>query len=122
MELAGRVSGKAVLFPHAGGADLSTIGELEHAGADVSAVEVYVTTPVPPALDPVDAAIFGSPSAVEGWFRSRSLDDVVVAAIGATTNEALAHRGRPADLVPNRPDYGSLLEMLSATMRERSTV
>jgi uroporphyrinogen-III synthase len=95
---------------------------LEKAAAGMSTWEVYATKPVPPALDPVDAAAFGSPSAVEGWFQARGLQEIVVAAIGGTTGAALYQRGHHADVVPERPDYAELLERLCTRMRARNQV
>lgn len=119
VSLAGRVAGRYVHFPHGRGANLSNVNALQDAGAMVSTLEVYATTPVPPNSEPVDAAAFGSPSAVEGWFKSRDLEGIVVAAIGGSTSAALADRGHPADIVPDRPDYVELLELLSIRMKER---
>lgn len=111
-----------VCFPHGRGADVSTALALEEAGAAVSTWEVYATEPIPPALDPVDAVAFGSPSAVEGWSRSRDFAGVALGAIGATTGSALSDRGHPADVVADRPDYGALLERISSRLRVRNGV
>jgi len=119
-ELSSLVEDKTVCFPHGRGSDLSKVSMLEKAAASMSTWEVYATKPVPPALDPVDAAAFGSPSAVEGWFQARGLQEIVVAAIGGTTGAALYERGHHADVVPERPDYAELLERLCTRMRERN--
>lgn len=116
------VENAAVCFPHGSGADLSTVKQLEQVGGSVSTWEVYATKPVPPALDPVDAVAFGSPSAVAGWSLSRGFAGVVVGAIGETTGAALSDRGHPADVVADRPDYAELLERLSASVRDRNKV
>lgn len=111
-----------VCFPHGRVADLSQLKPLEQVARAVSTWEVYATEPLPPALDPVDAAVFGSPSAVEGWSRSRGFEGVAIGAIGATTGAALSDRGHPADVVAARPDYADLLGRLSTILRDRSKV
>lgn len=116
------VKNATVCFPHGRGADLSKVQVLEEAAGTVSTWEVYATEPIPPALDPVDAVAFGSPSAVDGWSRSRGFAGVAVGAIGETTATALSDRGHPADVVADRPDYAELLERLSASVRDRSKV
>ncbi|CAN5792206.1 hypothetical protein BH23ACT4_BH23ACT4_03170 [soil metagenome] len=118
-EVAALVEQATVCFPHGRGADLSQLRVLEEVARTVSTWEVYATESIPPALDPVDAVAFGSPSAVEGWLRSRGLEDVVVGAIGETTGEALAELGHPPDVVADRPEYSELLERLSARVRDR---
>jgi len=110
--LAPHVAGRTVLLPHAAGSDPDTVAGLEAAGAKVTAVPIYEAQPVAPAHDQVDAALFGSPSAIDGWCRSRSLDDLVVAVIGATTEHALVGRGRAADVVAPRPDFDSLADAI----------
>lgn len=116
------VSGKRVLFPHASGADPSTIERLENAGAQVTAMVVYHTHPVSPPGDPVDAVIFGSPSAVTGWCQARSLEGLALAVIGETTGAALLDRGHHAHVTPPRPDFELLAALLADHLRERSSV
>jgi len=112
MRLAPQVPGRSVLFPHAAASDPGTITGFEAAGARVTAIPVYEARPVAPALDAVDAALFGSPSAIEGWCLSRSLDELLVAVIGATTEDALARRGHAADVVATRPDFDALADAI----------
>ncbi len=114
------LSGKRVAFPHAHGADPATNAGLQAAGADVMAESVYETTPIAPGDDHVDAVIFGSPSAVEGWSRSRRLDRLVVAAMGATTATALIDRGHPPHVIPDRPSVENLVTALTHYLRERT--
>lgn len=121
-ELVGQVAGKSVFFPHASGADRSTLDRLGEAGAEVAASPVYETRPLGPGADPVDAAIFGSPSAVSGWCRSRTLGDLVLAVIGETTRAALVEQGHHPDVVPPRPDFELLISLLAAHLAERSPV
>ena len=118
--LAPMVAGRSVVFPHAAGTDLSTIESLEKAGARVTAIQVYETRPIAPGLDPVEVVIFGSPSAITGWCRSRGLDDLVLAVIGETTGQALIEHGYEAHVIPDRPDYETLVTVLEYYLRERS--
>ncbi|MEE9298967.1 MAG: uroporphyrinogen-III synthase [Acidimicrobiia bacterium] len=118
--LTSMVVGRSVVFPHAVGADLSTIESLEKAGARVMAIPVYETRPIAPGLDLVDVVIFGSPSVITGWCRSRELDDLVLAVIGETTERALAENGYQAHVIPDRPDYEALVTALDGYLRERS--
>ncbi len=112
-ELITLVENATVCFPHGRGADLSKMALLDEPARAVSTWEIYATNPIPPALDLVDAVAFGSPSAVEGWSRSRSFAEVVVGAIGETTGEAVSDRGHHPDVVAGRPDYSELLERLA---------
>jgi len=121
-ELASLVKNATLCFPHGRGADLSKVRVLEEGAGTVSTWEVYSTEPIPPALDPVDAVAFGSPSAVDGWTRSRDFTGVAVGAIGETTDAALSGRGHSVDVVADRPDYAELLERLSASVRDKSKV
>ena len=114
------MAGRSVVFLHAAGADPSTITSLERAGARVVAIPVYETHPMAPSLDPVDAVIFGSPSAVTGWSMSRTMDGLVLAAMGKTTEQALFERGFEADVMPGNPDFAELVTALDDHMRARS--
>lgn len=114
------VGGRLVLFPHAVEADMSAVTRLEASGATVDTRPVYDVRPVPPGDDAADAVAFGSPSAVTGWCLTRSLDDVVVGAIGATTARALGDMGREPDLLPARPDFEQLIALMADYLRDRS--
>ena len=116
------LSGRRVLFPHASGADSSTVESLQEGGAEVTALVVYETRPVAPPEGSVDAAIFGSPSALTGWCLSRSLDQIVLAVIGETTGAALSDRGYEPDVTSPRPDFALLAALLADHFRERSSV
>jgi len=117
-----RIQHRKVVFPHAMGANPETVTELARAGAQVIALPVYETRPLAPARDLVDAVLFGSPSSVEGWTRSRSLHDLVVAAIGGTSADAVARHGAEAHVVATRPDFDLLVSELGRYLRERSPV
>jgi uroporphyrinogen-III synthase len=116
------VAGKSVFLPHAAGADRSTVDLLRRAGATVRAQVVYEIRPIAPGDDPVDSVVFGSASAVTGWFLSRDLEGLVVGVIGDTTAAALADHGWSFDVMPPRPSYGGLVRQLAEHLRDRSTV
>lgn len=118
--VAGRVAGTSIFFPHASEADLTPVTSLEALGAEVTSVAVYETRSVAPGPEPVDAALFGSPSAVTGWGMSRSFDQVVLAAMGETTGNALAELGHPPDVVPSRPDFDLLIALVAHHLSGRS--
>lgn len=92
--LAGRLRGKRVVIPHGARANTGRFLRLIEAGADVRTVAVYETVSVPPGPRAVDGAVFGAPSAVEGWTASRSIDGLeIIGAIGEVTAAALRRRG-----------------------------
>lgn len=116
------VAGRSIFFPHASRSDPTIASALRGAGATVDTAVVYEITPLAPGADPVDAVLFGSPSAVTGWFLSRNLDDLVVGAIGDTTAAAVARHGRQPDVVPSRPSFDLLARLVARQLRERSSV
>ena len=120
--LAPRARGQSVVFPHASGANPRTRLYLERAGAIVNSLTVYQTLPLAPGPDEVDVVIVGSPSAIDGWCRSRTFNDILVAAIGETTRDALAGRGRPADVVATDPGFDSLARVIVAHLEVRTVL
>lgn len=118
--LAPMVVGRSVVYCHGSETDPAVMEALAGSAAVVTALAVYRTRPVAPGPDQVDAAVFGSPSAVAGWCMSRDLEGVVLAAIGPTTGQALEERGRPPQLVSPRPDYDTLIDLLAEYMSARS--
>lgn len=120
--LDGLVRGRSVFFPHASGADPATASALGKGGATVHSVVVYETRSIPPKDDPVDAAMFGSPSAVRGWLQSRSLEGLVIGAIGTTTSSALKEHGHPPDVMPRQPSFSRLSQLMAEKLGERSSV
>lgn len=115
--VAGDVRGRRIAFPHGRAADGDRAERLRRAGAEVEAAVVYDTIPVPPGPDPVDVAVFGSPSAVEGWIQSRTFAELsAVAAIGATTRAALADHGISDPVMGERPTIPSLVAALVSRM------
>lgn len=114
------VGGRRIVFPHARGSDLDRLDTLESRGARVDRFPVYEASPTAPGPDPVDAAVFASPSAVEGWLISRSLNELrVVGAIGATTAEAISQAGGDADAVADVPSAEVLVEALLAALERK---
>jgi uroporphyrinogen-III synthase len=116
-ELAPYVRGQRVLFPRPAEGRPETVAGLLAAGAELSAVEAYRTVPASPQeIAPlrtwledgeVDAVAFASPSAVQAitaalGSRAPLLGEVVLAAIGPTTAEALRAAGLTAGVVPAR--------------------
>jgi uroporphyrinogen-III synthase len=114
-------AGARIAFPRADGADPTTVRRLTAAGWEVVDGVAYRTVPVPPADDPVDAVAFASPSAIVGWCEARSLDDLVVAAIGPTTRAALVARGRDPDVVADSPSHTRLAAALARRLSGRIT-
>jgi uroporphyrinogen-III synthase len=110
-----------IVVPHAAGTDPGVLTRLAAEGWDVVEGIAYRTEPVAPADDPVDAVAFASPSAVEGWCSARTLDGLVVGAIGPTTAAALAERGRPPDVVAERPAHSSLAAALVGSLHGKIT-
>jgi hydroxymethylbilane synthase len=110
--LRGRVSGQTVVFPHAAGAGPETAEMLRSEGAEVVAAAAYETLSIAPAVDPVDAVILASPSAVAGWMMSRDLAGMVIAAMGRATAQAVRDCGFEPDVVPNVPGAGAIVSAL----------
>lgn len=116
------IAGRSVFVPHAAAADLSRLDILESAGAVVDTMAIYDVRPMAPGGDPVEAVAFGSPTAVEGWLSGRTLDGLVVGAIGETTKAALTDHEIAADFVPEEPSFDHLISLIAAGLRDRSTV
>lgn len=107
------VEGLRIVFPHARSADPKTDAELERMGAKVYAATAYDTIPIAPNDDKVDAAIFGSPSAIDGWLLRRHLDGLVIGAMGPTTASALRVRGVEDPVQPDSPGFDALVAALA---------
>lgn len=107
------VTGLRIVFPHARSADPGTDAELERMGASVFAATAYDTIPIAPNDDKVDAAIFGSPSAIDGWLLRRHLDGLVIGAMGPTTASALRVRGVEDPVLPDTPGFDALVAALA---------
>lgn len=113
------VAGRRIVFPGARSADPARVRRLREAGAAVEPFTVYETVPIAPADDRVDAAVFGSPSAVRGWILSRTLEEVSpVAAMGETTAAELRRAAREPDIVPSWPSVEAIVDGLVAIMEK----
>ena len=112
---AGHIEGRYVMIAHAEGSDPTAMARLREIAPDLEEHPVYRTVPVAPGADRVDAVAFASPSAVKGWGLSRSFDDLVVGAIGATTAAAVA-RYREADVIAERPSHLNLAQAIASFM------
>lgn len=107
------VEGLTIVFPHARAADPVSVIELQRRGATVHAVAAYETVPIEPADDKVDAAVFGSPSAVNGWLLRRHLDGMTIGAMGPVTASALRARGVADPVIPQQPGFKALARAMA---------
>ena len=84
---------------------------------EVIEVEVYKTniSPVSMPAEPVEAILFYSPSAVEGFKQGQGFEDALppLFAIGHTTAEALEEASGQKVRIANRPDTKVLLQTVS---------
>ena len=112
---ADQMEGRCVMIAHAEGSDPAAMARLREIAPDLEEHPVYRAVPVAPGADRVDAVAFASPSAVNGWGLSRSFDDLVVGAIGATTAAAIA-RHRVADVIADRPSHSNLARAIASFM------
>ncbi|MGH8873168.1 MAG: uroporphyrinogen-III synthase [Acidimicrobiia bacterium] len=111
--IADRLPHARVMLPHASGSDPLA---LERLGALARAMDervVYRAVPIPPAPTPVDAVVFASPSAVEGWLLTRDFDRLVLGVIGDTTGAVVA-RHRPPDVIAPKPSHPALARALTS--------
>lgn len=115
-----QMSGQRVVYPHSAAAPPGAPTRLKQAGARPHTAPVYATTPISPGDDPVDAVLFGSPSAVAGWCTARSLDGLVIAAIGDTTLAALRSQTDETVIVPDRPGYEHMAAAVAQHLEKRS--
>lgn len=112
------LDGRRVMLAHAAGSDPLGMSRLRRTNADLSDWVVYESVPVGPAMTPVDAVAFASPSAVAGWALTRDLDEVVAGVIGPTTARAVG-RHRLPDVIAETPSYPALAEAIAAHMEVR---
>ncbi|MFQ6085616.1 MAG: uroporphyrinogen-III C-methyltransferase [Candidatus Bathyarchaeia archaeon] len=133
------LSGKTIVLTRAKGVSALLGDELRKRGAEVLEVAVYETCPTSDKRrveslirdligERVDIITFTSPSGVRNLFavaescnladRLRNkLGDIVVAAIGPTTEEALGEAGVEVDIVPARYTVEDLVEAISEHLR-----
>lgn len=114
----GDLRGRRVLYLHARGSDPDAISRLAGGAGSVVDVELYQSVPVGPGGDPVEAATFASPSAVAGWLQTRTLDGLILAAIGPATAGELARHGRPPEVTAPNPGFPALADALAAYLEE----
>jgi uroporphyrinogen-III synthase len=107
--LGAAVAGALVAFPHAAVTAVDLVSPLQAAGARVEEMAVYSTQPLAPPLDPVEAVLFGSASAVRGWCSARSLQGLAVAVTGASVAAAVRAAGHSHLPVPAHPGFGEAL-------------
>jgi uroporphyrinogen-III synthase len=113
VDVVSHLSGRHVFFPRAEATPTNALEAAAEAAASLTAPVVYRTVPQAPGDDPVDAVAFTSPTAVRGWLLSRSLEGLVVAAIGETTATALRTAGTQPDVVPPRPGFAALAQAVA---------
>lgn len=118
--LGDRVRARTVLLAQAAKAGTTALAALQSAGAHVVARAVYEITSIAPGDEVVDAVAFGSPTAVRGWLISRSLEGVLVGAIGPTTAAAVADQSVEVDVVPPQPSFVRLVDSIADCLRDRS--
>lgn len=111
-----RAAGRRVAYPHAEGVDPRIVVSLADAAGELVAVSVYEWIPVAPMFDPVEAAVFESPLAVQGWMKGRDLSEIIVAGIGPATAAALRRHGHGPDILVRRPHFEILAETLASAL------
>jgi uroporphyrinogen-III synthase len=102
-----------VAFPHAVGTDPGLVASLRSLALDLYEHEIYRAIPVAPEPTPVQAVVFASPSAVNGWLLARDFEEVVVGVIGATTQAAVARHRMPEVIAPE-PSHHSLARAMTS--------
>jgi uroporphyrinogen-III synthase len=111
-----KAAGQRVAYPHGEGVDPRVVVSLADAAGDLVAVAVYGWIPMAPMLDPVEAAVFESSLAVEGWMEARDLSGIIAAAIGPATAAGLRRHGRGPDILVRRPHFEMLAETLAGAL------
>jgi len=132
--LAPRVAGRRVLLPRPAEGRPDLLEGLRAAGADVVAVEAYRTLPAPAAAirplaawieaGEVDAVAFASPSAVAAVVAGLGaaaplLGQVLLAAIGPTTADALRAAGLETGARPARHTGADLADAIAERLGPR---
>jgi uroporphyrinogen-III synthase len=108
------LAGDSVVFARARAGDVSVVDRLRVVAGTLVSDPAYDTIPTAPDPEPpVDAVIFGSPSAYVGWSLTRGLNNTVVAAMGSTTATALTDAGHPPDVIPDTPGFDPLAAALA---------
>ncbi len=86
---------------------------LEKAGASVTSVPLYTTLAIAPPKTQIEGVIFGSPTAVEGWYLSRDLRGLQVAVLGQEPAQSVRSRGVTPDLISTIPSFVSAVTQLT---------
>lgn len=125
----GDLARKRVFLPRSRRGRQATVQALRDQGAHVDDVATYDTVSIPPTpamLAEIQAGVhavtFTSPSTVDGFFAGdepANLDDVVIAAIGPTTAQALAERGLVVHVQPEEYTTRALVDALEAYFASR---
>jgi len=105
--------GLTVVFPHAHETDPEVVRILSEKAASLLAAPVYRSVPIPPPDNLVDAVAFASPSAVRGWMLSRSLNGLVIGAIGRRTAEQIVAVGGTVHVMPDVPRFDLMAQAFS---------
>jgi uroporphyrinogen-III synthase len=108
-----RLGGSRVVFPRSEGSDHQALEELRAKAGQLAEYEVYRVIPIAPDRAPVEAAVFASPSAVEGWLLGRDFRDIVVGVIGPTTRRAVSRR-RPPNVISPDPSHRALARAMAS--------
>ena len=97
-----------VAYPHALGANPAIREQLVEQSMTLIDIAAYEAVPIAPASDSIKAALFGSPSAVEGWASARTFERIVVASIGPVTSAALREQGVEDPIEPGAPSLAEV--------------
>lgn len=107
------IDGKSVAFPHAADTDPRAVLALADAARQLVAATVYVNRSRAPGQECVDAAVFLSALAVDGWAGSRSFTGLAVGAIGSQARAALRRYDRVPDVETESSAYSDLAGALA---------
>lgn len=116
--LAEHITEKRVVMAHGATTDPRVVVALKDSCADMHSFPIYCSMPQPPDHgDELDAAVFLSPVAVEGWVQGRGLGDMTVACLGSATEGALRRYDRDPEVISRSRTYSELANSLAGWMR-----
>jgi len=116
--LAEHISEKRVVMAHGATTDPRVVVALKDMCSDMHSFPIYCSMPRPPGPgDRLDAAVFLSAVAVEGWVQGRDLGDVTVACLGSATEGALRRYDHEPDVISRSQTYSELASSLAGWMR-----
>ena len=107
------VEGKRVVYPGSSTPNSAAESVLRESASKLVSEVVYQTSSIAPGTEPVDAAAFGSPSAVAGWAMGRGFNEILIGSIGETTSTSLRELGVEPDVEPASPGYRGLLALIA---------